>query len=209
MTTRSLVNCDCEEGFGSLPDGSIDLILTDPPYVKESWEAAYGLLAREGSRVLKPSGYLITYAGHNRLDHIMAFMTRMGLEWYWILCQKNQGNTSAVFSRNMICAWKPILIFQKPPIEPRNLMGLDMITCGKRSKRYHAWQQSIHEAIFILRHFARDGDLVLDPFAGSGTVLLAAKALGINYLGYEIDEKTHLDAVGRLEQTSLTLEAWV
>ena len=209
MMRRDLLNIDAEQGFKNLEDNSVDIIVTDPPYVKESWEEAYGLLAREGARVLKPSGFLITYAGHNRLNHILAFMDRMGLEWYWIFAQKNAGAMCLVHSRNVIAAWKPVLIFQKPPIKNKNKIGLDMITSGRRSKTYHAWQQSIHEALYLLRNFAREGDLVLDPFTGSGTVLLAAKALDLDYLGFELNPETHSTALGRLNQTSLTLEAWV
>ena len=43
------------------------------------------------------------------------------------------------------------------------------------------------------------GGLVFDPFVGSGTSCLAAKHLGLNYLGFEINEKYYQIAIDRLQ----------
>lgn len=49
-----------------------------------------------------------------------------------------------------------------------------------------------------LEHICQPGDIVLDPFSGSGTTLIAAKELGLNYLGFEINEEYHKIASDRL-----------
>lgn len=49
-----------------------------------------------------------------------------------------------------------------------------------------------------LKHSCKSGDVVLDPFIGSGTTALAAKHLGLNYIGFEINEAYHKIAVDRL-----------
>ena len=194
--------------MAALKDESVDIILTDPPYIKEVWEGAYITLALQGARILKPSGFLISYCGHINLDKIMRIMGDAGLAYYWLFCQGNHGAKCLVHSRNIIAGFKPIIVYQKAPIKPLNRVSLDVVT-GKRSKTYHAWQQDIHEAIHLLRTFARPGDLVLDPFAGSGTTCLAAKALGMDYLGMEIDPGTHAVALGRMEQQPLTVESYL
>lgn len=205
---RSLINLDCNDGMADLEDGSIDLILTDPPYVKDQWEAAYRTLATQGARILKPSGYLVTYSGHIHLNQIMKILDDSGLEYYWLIMQGNHGAKCLVHSRNIIAGFKPIIVYQKPPVKALNRVSLDVVT-GKRSKTYHAWQQDIHEAIHLLRVFAKPGDLVVDPFAGSGTVPLAAKALGLRFIGYEIDPVTHRTACERMQQEPLTVEAFL
>ena len=203
-----ILNVDCAQGMAELEDESIDVILTDPPYVKEVWEGAYTNLATQGARVLKPSGYLISYCGHIHLNRIMRIMDDAGLAYYWLISQGNHGAKCLVHSRNIIAGFKPIIVYQKPPVKALNRLSLDVVT-GKRSKTYHAWQQDIHESIHLLRTFGKPGDRVLDPFAGSGTTCLAAKALGMDCLGMEIDPKTHRVALGRMTQEPLTVEAFL
>lgn len=41
----------------------------------------------------------------------------------------------------------------------------------------------------LIKNSSRDGELVFDPFAGSGTTLVASKLLNRNYLGFEIDDR--------------------
>jgi len=50
----------------------------------------------------------------------------------------------------------------------------------------------------LIAAFTPAGGLVLDPFAGSGSTLLAARSLGFNYLGIELDAKYHAIACDRL-----------
>jgi len=203
----TIQNCDARDGIRQLPDESVDLILTDPPYVKEQWESAYTLLAEEGSRVLKKSGYLITYCGQFYLNKIMRIMDDY-LSYYWVISQINTGAKCLVHSRNIIASFKPVLVYQKPPFLTKNRVTLDIIKNGKRSKTFHAWQQDIHEALHLMRIFSNPGDMVLDPFVGSGTVAVAAKALGRNFVGFEIDPGTYEVAMGRLAQEPITIEAF-
>jgi DNA methylase len=58
---------------------------------------------------------------------------------------------------------------------------------GRLTERYHAWEKPIQLAERFIRHATRPGDLVLDPFAGTGTFPLAAAKLGRAGAGCEID----------------------
>jgi DNA modification methylase len=111
---------------------------------------------------------------------------------------------AAVHYNRVMCGFKPILIYQKPPHTPPPKIFLDVVR-GRRSKAYHPWEQSIHEAIHLLSRFCITGDLILDPYAGSGTTCLAAKLLGLNYIGFELDPGTHRIACQRMEQQPLNL----
>lgn len=184
--------------------GSIDLIFTDPPYVSAQYKEAYSILARNASKVLKPSGFLISYAPQYHLQEIMQIMGKK-LDYYWLAVQLNHGrNLLAVHYKNVICGYKPIIIYQKSPFKPPEKIFLDRVS-GRRAKEYHQWEQSIHEALHLLSRFVGPGETVLDPFAGSGTTLLAAKLLGLEYIGFEIDPDTYRIACQRLEQQPLDL----
>jgi len=182
--------------FINLDEGSIDCIITDPPYVKE-WLDNYGAFAEAAAYVLKPGGFLITYIGHIHMDKILAQMTPH-LEYYWIAMLKHAGTNAAVHSRSVQCGMKPILIFNKPPrTKPKRYFNDIIIGTGKE-KDAHEWQQGEEELRQIFEPFTDPGDIVLDPFMGSGTTLSMAKKLNRVAIGFDID-KDNVDIVrGRL-----------
>jgi len=195
---------DCADGLSALPDGSVDLLFTDPPYLAAMYDKAYGILAEQAPRVLRPGGWLITYAPQYHLPEIMQILGS-SLQYWWTVAQLNQANANAVvYARHVMVMWKPILVYANPPTEQPPKAFCDLVK-GKRMKAHHPWEQSIHEALHLLCRFARPGDLVVDPFAGSGTIPLAAKLLGLRYMGFEIDPGTHRIATERMQQTPLDL----
>jgi len=207
MDINQIYNIDCDQGMGLIDDDSIDIIFTDPPYIKECCEKAYCILAKHAYRILKPSGFLIMYSGQYYLDMIMNIFKDSNLEYFWLASQLNNDSKPIIWSRNAMAAFKPILIYQKPPLTPCNKLFMDVIH-GKKSKKYHPWEQSIQDALYLIQKFANQGDLVLDPFTGSGTSLLAAKLLGMDYIGFEIDENTVEIARKRLCQEPLCIDSY-
>ena len=200
----SLTNIDCAIGMAGLPDGSIDVIFTDPPYVGDQYEAAYQVLADHAARLLKPSGFLVTYAGQYHLDRVMQMLGGGGLCWYWMIAQLHTGSASIIHPRKIACSWKPILIYQKPPMArpPKQIYD---VSGGKWRFKRHPWEQGLETTIRVLSKLAGPGAVILDPFMGTGTNLLAAKLLGEErrYIGFEIDPATFVMAVSRLEQEPL------
>lgn len=198
----SFENMDCDKGMAFLEIESVDHIFTDPPYVKEQYFQAYSTLIKHAERLLKPSGYLFTYCPQYRFDEIFNMLQKSGLKYYWMVPQLNLRETGMVYQRNAICLYKPILIFQKEPLKTCRLPFTDVIR-GNKQKDYHIWQQDINDVLGLLCRFAVPGEVVLDPFVGSGTTLLAAKLLGLNYIGFEINPNTFEIACRRLEQEPL------
>ncbi len=211
---------DMETLGKEIPDESVDMIFTDPPYIKELYEMAYAGLATLAARVLKPHGFLITYAPQTHLDEIMDILRythesttqKRILQYFWIISSLNEGRSTAKnHQRNAICLHKPILIFQKAddgtPLKGSHRCFADVVR-GKKQKAFHPWQQSIHDVLGIISRFMVPGEILLDPFAGTGTSLKAANLLGMDWIGFEIDPKTHAIAVRELQQQPLGLQAF-
>jgi 16S rRNA G966 N2-methylase RsmD len=196
-----LRNVDCREGFATIPDESIDVIFTDPPYTREYLDC-YRVLGKEAARVLKPSGFLVAYAGQTHLPAVIGMLESETLKWFWIagLLQNSAG--CVLWQRNVCSLWKPALIFQKWPVKRCRRQMIDLVG-GKWLPKKHPWEQSIEVAIRILGSLAGPGAQVLDPFAGTGSFLVAARALEMDAIGFEIDPDTYHMAREKLEQETL------
>jgi adenine-specific DNA-methyltransferase len=193
---------DADTIMADIPDHSVDIIFTDPPYVKETWLQAYTALAKHAPRILKPSGWLISYSGHFNLDKVMRMFGDAGLIYYWMECQLNGGQTVMVHARSVIAGWKPIVIYQNPPLK-KNSMGFYDVIRSEMQKNEHPWQQSLDDVLFILRRFAKPGDLLVEPFCGSGTTISGAKQCGCRWIACENNPETYKIAMNRQKRESL------
>lgn len=155
-------------------DESIDHIITDPPYPLEyinEWKD----LSQVASRILKPGGFCVCYSGTYNIPKVFEAMTAH-LEYYWTLVLLHTGGNQFIHPRNLNTAWKPIFVFQKPPIRKTEAAIFDVIKGTGKEKYGHVWQQAEEELIYIIEGFTVPGETVLDPFAGSGTTGIACKA---------------------------------
>jgi len=192
----SIILGDFRDHAVSLADGSIDAIITDPPYPAE-YLPLWGDLARLAMRVLKPGGWCIVYSGKQHLDKVMAMMSEAGLLFYWQAIFL-QTVTAAVHARAVNTQYKPILLFQKPPLtKPSSYFG-DVIKGERVEKDIHEWQQSENGFEWLITQFTNAGDLILDPFCGAGTVPLVAMNNGRRCIAFEIDAGAHASACMRV-----------
>jgi site-specific DNA-methyltransferase (adenine-specific) len=188
---------DFEEVFKDIEDGSIDCIITDPPYPYEFIDC-WSKLSRFSKRVLKPNGYCIAYSGHIHLPEVM---NRMGehLTYYWTFNLIHTGNTALVQGRNVFSGWKPILVYQNGFSKNKNLID-DCIQGTGTEKSHHIWQQATNELKHLIDGFTKPNDTIIEPFAGSGTTIIACLENNRNVLGAEIDEKTFNIAKQRIDE---------
>jgi len=77
----------------------------------------------------------------------------------------------------------------------------DVIKGTGRAKGLHPWQQAAGELSPIIEFYTNPGDIILDPFCGSGTTCVAAKKLGRRWIGIEIDERYCEIARNRVKNT--------
>jgi ParB-like chromosome segregation protein Spo0J len=165
---------------------SVQLVLTDLPY-SEKYLDLWDKLGEFAKRVLVPGGYLVTYCGHFHLPVIIEKLKKH-LEYFWTISLTQQKH-SLVHSRHVFCDWKPILVFYKPPLSLPDYFG-DVINGAGMEKLHHDWQQAEAELEPIITKFCPTNGLILDPCAGSGTTLIAAKKMGRKSIGIETNPHT-------------------
>jgi len=81
----------------------------------------------------------------------------------------------------------------------------NVLSCSKPSSEWHPTEKPVELLSTIISCVTSQGDTVLDPFAGSGSTLVAAKQMGRKSVGIEIDEQHCQNAVKRLSQEVLAL----
>lgn len=179
---------DFEKVFADLPDGSIDCIITDPPYPLEFIEC-WTKLSRFAKRVLKPNGFCVTYSGQSNIPEVINRMSEY-LDYYWTFCVYLPGSTQIVNGVNIMCSWKPVFVYQNGKKKLQNTIQ-DYFISEQREKDGHDWQQSLSGVSYLIEMFTNPGDKIFEPFAGSGTTITAAIKKGRQILAAEIDETTY------------------
>lgn len=182
----------------SVAPGSVDLIFTDPPYQKK-YLNLYKWLAREATRALKPSGFLIAYAGEYWKDIVMSYLSKE-LQYFYDFALIHRGNTTILWPRRIITGYKSLLCFHlkfEKPLPKTNVLGKWNGEGG--DKRFHRWGQDAGTARYYIDCFTNEGDLVVDYFLGGGTFAEVCKRMGRNFIGIESDLETFNVARARVD----------
>ena len=173
----------------------VDAIITDPPYPQE-FIPLMDDLGQLAARILKPNGLLVVLMGQSYLPDVYNMLGRH-LEYRWTGCYMTPGPGYRSHARRVQSNWKPLLVYGSrngarfgDVIESR---GFDA-----DAKNNHKWGQDFGAFQELVRRFTSSGDVVVDPFAGSGTTLLAAKSLGRHAIGCDIDAASIATAKDRV-----------
>lgn len=210
---------DCREILPSIDPATVDLVLTDPPY---------GITLETRRR--RPSNTLNALSRRNRWDwerhdyplvvgdnepfdpsHLLRFsrVVLWGANNYadrlppsraWLVWNRKARSRN---SPDAELAWSNL---------PGTIQSFDYLWDGYRrdgevGQHLHPTQKPVSLMRWILDRWTEPGDLILDPYMGSGPVAQACKELGRRYIGIEIVEDYCEVAVDRLRQGVLALEA--
>jgi len=152
---------DFREVLADLPDQSVDIILTDPPYPQE-YLPLWDDLGKFAARVLKPTGVLLAYSGQLHLPQVLEMLTKH-LRWWWMCAIQHTGASGYIVAggRRIMNQWKPLLILIPYNAPPLQVQFHDFIEGGGRQKELHNWEQSTEEAVRILQTFKPPNALVV------------------------------------------------
>lgn len=203
----STVHADALEWLPTQPSASAQAIMFDPPYsvgspVRGREDGAAGMIfgpltlvwktLAECARILKPGGIVAIFLDWRRLPDFGYVASTCGLRpascVSWV---RKRVGTGGLFRS----AWDPILIVSRGTPDAVDRAAVpnvvvtedDVIEADYPTKRTHPYGKPVKIYTHILARACRPGDLVIDPFAGSGVSREAAQKLGLEWRGCDID----------------------
>jgi site-specific DNA-methyltransferase (adenine-specific) len=215
ILTNTILNADCLKALPMLPDKSVDFILTDPPYItryrphknnagqivpnddNDTWlMPAFA----EMYRVLADNSFCVSFYGWPMADRFMQAYRAAGFRIVGHLMFPKTYASSTRFLRYQHEAAH--LLAKGNPLAPHRPIG-DVIAWEYTGNKLHPTQKPLTALMPLVETFSAPEDTVLDPFAGSGSTLMAAKKLGRSYIGIELDAQYHAVARERLAASAV------
>ncbi|MFX1441402.1 MAG: DNA-methyltransferase [Promethearchaeota archaeon] len=209
---------DCIQGMGRLPEGSIDLVIADPPFgidfngkssvynrderlvvedyeeVNESYVEFTKRWIRELPRLLKDEGSIYIFSGWTNLEPVLSSAREIGLStlnhivWHYPF---------GVFTKRRFVTshYHVLLLVKNPKSYFFNKIEHYPEDVWPVKRRYRAGEIKNSTKLPLevvnrcIDYSSKPGDLILDPFMGNGTTAVAAKTSWRHYVGYEINER--------------------
>jgi DNA modification methylase len=207
---NTIIKGDCVHVLPKLLSKSIDFILTDPPYLvryksrngrsvaNDCNDAWLKPSFAEMYRVLQTDGYCFSFYGWPHADRFMEAFRAAGFRpvGHFSFPKRYTSSIGHVRCQHE-CAY---LLAKGNPAWPQNPLGDVIEWMENTGNKLHPTQKPVSVLVPLIETYSAPGATVLDPFAGSGSTLLAAKKLGRRWLGIEMDWKHHATANRRLAQ---------
>ena len=201
---NKVIHGDCFEELKKFPDNSVDLIITDPPYgmdfqsnyrkekhLKIQGDDAFPIeLMDEFFRIARKGVYVFC-----RWDNLKELPKPKSC-LAWVKNNWSMGDLEHEHGRQ----WEAICFY---PQEGHKFIKRipDVIKCDRTGNNLHPTEKPIKLLRTLIK--ANEGQVILDPFAGSGSTLVACKQLERDFIGIEI-EKKYVDIINhRLSQNTL------
>ena len=216
---------DCLKLMGGLAEGSVDLVLTDPPYNISrangfasmgragidfgAWDVGADLFSYlEGCfRLLGADGSLVVFNDWRNLGAIAEHAEALGFVTKDMIRLEKRNPMPRNRDRRYVTDFEVALWFTMPKAKwtfnrqdegyqrPKFVKSID--------KGLHPTQKSLGLMEDLLRIHSNAGDVVFDPFMGSGTTGVACVNLGRDFVGVELDEGYFAVAYNRINSARI------
>jgi len=210
-----IITGDCLEVMQEMPAESVQCVITDPPYLvhyqsrdgrsyqndnpqDSSWLAP---AFAQVYRVLKPDSFCVSFYGFTKAEAFLAAWRQAGFDPIGHLVWVKPYASAEKFVRYH--HEQAYLLAKGRPRRPR-LRLPDVFEWEYTGNGLHPSQKPVMAILPLVMAYSEKGDIVLDPFSGSGTTAVAAKTLGRRYIGIELDPTYATKADERLRQ----MDSW-
>lgn len=224
---NTIVAGDCLEVMAAMPDGCVGLVVTDPPF---NVGKDYGNGFNDNKPLTDWKAFLLPRMEASKrvlwAGRLSFFWMPISYMWYW---SKWFDEPYRVFAAIKDCVqykptevqwyWDPVIFWRKEGKRTLTIrMGKRDWHMGKTSRwrtqndaKWHPCPRPPDTVEYLITEFSEPGDLVFDPFMGSGTTAIAADRLGRRWFGCDTNPDYVEMALKRLEEdrkkrTQLPLE---
>lgn len=199
---------DCLDLMVELPDKSVDLIITDPPYGKKADKGTNGFGSSKNRRYR--GGWDTKIPPKEVFDEMFRVAKNVVIFGGNYFCHQLPPSNCWIFwdKKGDIAFQNPFadgeLIYTtfKKPVKKVVFKQQGFITDSK-DERYHPTQKPSELVQKLIEMFSEEGDTILDPFIGSGTTAIAAIRSGRHFIGFELDPDFCQVAEKRIEHEKL------
>ena len=209
MELNKIYNEDCLEGMKRIPDGSVDMIVTDPPYLmnyktgrrkdkshrfndvilNDDNEQLITDYVKECYRIMKEDTAMYLFCSSNKVDFFKRELEKLFSIKNMIIWVKNNhtaGDLESAFGRK----YEIVFLVNKGQRKFNGERLTDIWEFPRVSGdgQLHQNQKPIELIKRCIEKHSDVGDVVFDGFMGSGTTAAAALDTNRNYIGFELDE---------------------
>jgi adenine-specific DNA-methyltransferase len=203
-----VISGDCLTVLPRLPDASVDLVLTDPPYLvryrsrdgrgvpNDDTDAWLAPSFAELYRVLRHDRFCISFCGFTQAERFLTAWKAAGFRVLEHLVWRKRYPSSTGFVRRY--HEQAYVLAKGNPRRPHMLLP-SVLEWRYTGNMLHPTQKPVGALLPLVMAFSQIGDVILDPFAGSGSSAVAAAMLGRHYIAIELNEEYARLARDRLQ----------
>ena len=207
---------DCIELMQGLPQASVNLAVTDPPYLVNYRDRTARTIANDDNpdrvlsafpelyKLLKPDTFCVSFYGWSKIEAFANAWTQAGFRpvGHIVWHKDYASNTGYVEYRHEQC----MLLAKGYPKKPEKPLA-DVQPWEYSGNRYHPTEKAVEVIKPIIESFSQPGEMVIDPFLGSGTTAVAAAFANRRYIGIELEPEYCALAKRRLAGTHAYMKA--
>lgn len=198
MKINSILCGDSASVLSTFPSQSIDLVVTDPPYLcnyrdrsgrhlanDESPDAVFSVFP-EIYRVMKPGSYCISFYGWTAIAGFAATWEHCGFRTVGHIVWPKPYVSRLGFAKYQ--HESAFILAKSNPAKPAHPID-DVQPWEYSGNDAHPTEKAVNVIEPLIRSFSRPRDIVLDPFSGSGSTAVAAALNNRRYIGVELEQR--------------------